>query len=311
VARTGFGGAVVRRAAIVALTCALGASACVELSSATFTASATNAASFATAADWVAPAPTLAVPADGALTNDGTPDLSGTAGNASGDSTTVTVRIYAGASATGSPVQTLTPTRSGTSWAATATTLASGTYTATARQSDASGNTGTSAPHTFTVDTVAPTATDVAAANGGSTAGKIEAGDVITFSFSEPIDPASVLSGWNGASTAVQVRVTAATLAPDPFTVLDNSGGTTVHLGSVQTNGDYVTLTATFAATMVRSADQKSVVVTVGALQSGVVSLLANGAQNMTWTVDGAVKDLAGNAVTTASVTESASDVDF
>jgi chitinase len=311
VARTGFGGAVVRRAAIVALTCALGASACVELSSATFTASATNAASFATAADWVAPAPTLAVPADGALTNDGTPDLSGTAGNASGDSTTVTVRIYAGSSATGSPVQTLTPTRSGTSWAATATTLASGTYTATARQSDASGNTGTSAPHTFTVDTVAPTATDVAAANGGSTAGKIEAGDVITFSFSEPIDPASVLSGWNGASTAVQVRVTAATLAPDPFTVLDNSGGTTVHLGSVQTNGDYVTLTATFAATMVRSADQKSVVVTVGALQSGVVSLLANGAQNMTWTVDGAVKDLAGNAVTTASVTESASDVDF
>jgi hypothetical protein len=31
----------------------------------------------------------------------------------------------------------------------------------------------------------------------------------------------------------------------------------------------------------------------------------------MTWTVDNAVEDLAGNAVTTVSVTESASDVDF
>jgi hypothetical protein len=301
----------VRRAALAALACALAAAACVEGSTATFTGSATNAASFATAADWIAPAPTLAVPADGALTNDGTPDLSGTAGNASGDSSTVTVRIYAGSSATGSPVQTLTPTRSGTSWSTTAATLTSGTYTATATQSDASANTGTSAPHTFTVDTIAPTATDIAATNGGATAGKIEAGDVITFTLSEPIDPATVLAGWNGTSTAVQVKVTAGVLAPDPFTVLDSGGGTGVHLGSVQTNGDYVTTNAIFDATMVRSADRASVVVTLGAKQSGIMAVLAAGAQNMTWTVDNAVKDLAGNAVTTVSVTESASDVDF
>jgi hypothetical protein len=301
----------VRRAALAALACALAAIAGVEGSTATFTASATNAASFATVADWVAPVVTLVSPADGALTNDGTPDLSGAAGNASGDSSTVTVRIYAGSSATGSPVQTLTPTRSATSWSTTAATLASGTYTAQASQSDASGNTGTSAPHSFTVDTIAPTATDIAAANGGATAGKAEAGDVITFTFSEPIDAATVLAGWNGTSTAVQVKITAGVLAPDPFTVLDSGGGAGVHLGTVQTNGDYVTTTATFDATMVRSADRASVVVTLGAKQSGIMAVLAAGAQNMTWTVDGAVKDLAGNAVTTVSVTESASDVDF
>ena len=300
-----------RHAALAALACALAAVVCVKGSTATFTAHATNAASFATAADWVAPAPTLAVPADGALTNDGTPDLSGAAGNASGDSTTVTVRVYAGSSATGSPVQTLAPTRVGTSWSTTVATLTSGTYTATASQSDAAGNTGTSAPHTFTVDTIAPTATDIAAVNGGGTAGKVDAGDVVTFSFSEPISPASVLSGWDGTSTPVQLRVTAGFLAPDPFAVLDGGGGTGVHLGSVQTNADFVTATETFVATMVRSADRKSVVITLGALQSGIPALLAAGAQNMTWTVDGAVTDLAGNAVTTASVTESASDVDF
>jgi Bacterial Ig-like domain len=301
----------VRRAAIASLACALAAIACVEGSTATFTAIAPNAASFATAADWVAPAPTLVVPAEGALTNDGTPNLSGAAGNAAGDSSTVTVRIYAGSSATGSPVQTLTPTRSGTSWSTTAATLPSGTYTASASQSDASGNTGTSAPHTFTVDTIAPTATDIAAANGGATAGKAEAGDVVTFTFSEAIDPATVLAGWDGTSTAVQVRITAGVLAPDPFTVLDSGGSTGVHLGTVQTNGDYVTTNAVFDATMVRSADRASVVVTLGAKQSGIMALLAAGAQNMTWTVDNAVEDLAGNAVTTVSVTESASDVDF
>ncbi|HEX7297782.1 MAG TPA: Ig-like domain-containing protein [Solirubrobacteraceae bacterium] len=299
------------RWALAALACLLIAVASVHRSRATFTASTSNAASFATSADWVAPVVTLASPADGALTNSATPTLSGTAGTATGDGTTVTVRVYAGASATGSPLQTLTPTRTGGSWSTTAATLTSGTFTAQASQSDSSGNTGTSAAHTFTVDTIAPTATAVAAANGGATAGTVDAGDVITFSYSEPIDPASVLAGWSGASTAVQVRVTAGVLAPDPFTVLDGSGGTTVHLGTVQTNGDYVTTTATFAATMVRSADHASVVVTLGALQSGLVSVVPVAAQNMTWTVDAAVKDLAGNAVTTTSVTESASDVDF
>lgn len=300
-----------RRAALIALGCVLAAVACVEGSRATFTAGAINAASFATAGDWIAPVVTLVSPAEGALTNDGTPSLSGAAGAATGDSTTVTVRIYAGASATGTPVQTLTPTRTGGTWSTTAATLTSGTYTAQASQSDASDNTGTSAAHTFTVDTIAPTATNIAAANGGAAAGKVDAGDVITFSYSEPINPATVVAGWSGASTAVQVRVTAGFLAPDPFTVRDGSGGTTVHLGTVQSNGDYVTSTATFAATMVRSADRMSVVVTLGTLQSGLVSLLAVGAQNMTWTVDGAVTDLAGNAVTTTSLTESVSDVDF
>jgi hypothetical protein len=302
----------VRRSALLALGSVLAAVACVDGSGATFTATATNAASFATVSDWVAPVVTLTLPADGALINNATPTLSGTAGTASGDDATVTVRIYSGTAATGTPVQTLTPARLGASWSTTAATLTSGTYTAQARQSDGLGNTGTSAPHTFTVDTIAPTATNIAATNGGATAGKVEAGDIITFSYSEPIDPATVLAGWSGSSTAVKVRITAGVVAPDPFTVLDGSGGTAVHLGTVQTNGDYVAATATFAATMVRSADHTSVVVTLGAIElGGVVSPVAVGAQNMTWTVDGAVRDLAGNAVTTTSVTESVSDVDF
>src|SRR5439155_1596059 len=116
------------------------------------------------AIDKTAPAISLTTPANGSSTNDTTPTFSGTAGTAPGDSATVTVRVYAGATATGPPVQILTATRDGTTGAFTvdaSPALADGTYTAQASQSDAAGTTGTSTPVTFTVDTVAPTITAV------------------------------------------------------------------------------------------------------------------------------------------------------
>jgi hypothetical protein len=299
---------------LLVLAMLLAAVAAVQGSQATFSGSAHNSGgAFATASDWVAPVLTLTAPADGSRTNDTTPTLSGAAGNAAGDATTVTVRIYSGASATGTPVQTLTPTRSAATWTATAATLADGTYTARATQTDGSGNTGTSTASTFILDTARPTATSVSAANkggAGTTAGKLDSGDTITFTYSEAVDPTSVLSGWNGASIAVRVRFTAG-LPNDTFTVLDGSGGTTVKLGSVTTNGDYVSLTTTItASTMVRSADGRSIVVTLGTPSN--VSPLAVTAKNMSWTVGAGIKDLAANIITTpASRAETDLDVDF
>ena len=59
----------------------------------------------------------------------------------------MTVNIYAGATATGSPVQTLAATRSGGTWTIDGSPgLAAGTYTAQATQTDTAGNTGTSTP---------------------------------------------------------------------------------------------------------------------------------------------------------------------
>jgi hypothetical protein len=297
---------------LVALAGLLAAVAAVQGSQASFTGSAQNSGgSFGTASDWVAPSVTLTAPAGGALTSDNTPSLSGAAGNASGDSTTVTVRIYAGLAASGTPVQTLTPTRSAGAWTATAATLADGTYTAKASQADGSGNTGTSAASTFTVDATKPTATNISAANkggAGTTAGKLDSGDTITFAFSEVVDPASVLSGWNGAGTAVRVRFTAG-LPNDTFTILDSSGGATVKLGSVTTNGDYVILTTTITSTMARSADGTSIVVTLGT--PSYVSLSAVGAKNMGWSVVTGIKDLAGNVINAATRNEADADVDF
>jgi hypothetical protein len=61
--------------------------------------------------DSLPPTVTLAQPVNGSSLNDTTPTLSGTAGIFNGDSTTVTVKVFAGPTPSGLPVQTLTTTR--------------------------------------------------------------------------------------------------------------------------------------------------------------------------------------------------------
>jgi subtilisin-like proprotein convertase family protein len=126
----------------------------------------TRTAQCSTSGDTSPPNVTLASPANGSATSDTTPALSGGAGSASGDSTTVTVKIWTGTVASGTPLHTLTTTRSGGSWSTTAPTLAQGTYTVRAEQSDDASNTGESDAHVFTVDTSPPETTITAGPSG-------------------------------------------------------------------------------------------------------------------------------------------------
>ena len=296
--------------ALALLAAVLAAAFAVQGSQATFTATKANAGSSFTTAAKFAPVVSLTTPANGSATNDTTPTLSGAAGNTAGDNQPVTVKIYSGTAATGTPVQTRTPNRTGATWTTTLTTaLAVGTYTAQATQTDTSGNTGTSTANTFTVDTTKPSAAGIVAANkAGGTAGKIESGDTLTFTYSEPITAASVWSGWDGSSTAVNVRFTNSGTA-DTVTVVTATTGT-VKLGTVATNGNYVIATSTFASTMVRSADGASIVVTLGTPAS--VQGTAVTAKNMAWTPVVGIVDLAGNTSTTATpFTETDTDIDF
>ena len=298
-------------AALVALVAAAGA---VEASRAAFTAQDANTVTF-TSGDWVAPVVTLTTPAAGALTNDGTPTLAGAAGNVAGDGATITVRIYSGASTAGTLVQTRTATRSGTSWTVDATTLVSGQYTAQASQTDAAGQTGTSAAATFTVDTIRPTGQAPRAVNGGANAGRPETGDVITFPFSEAISATSILAGWNGSAQAVQVRFTNSTTTPtlDTFAVRTSTGATAIPLAtSVATMANVVTNTVNFTATMVRAADGLSVSVTLGTPNTPAnIVAGTSGLLNMRWTIGAGMLDLAGNAITTGAVNETDGDRDF
>ncbi len=102
------------------------------------------------------PQVTLTQPANGTSTGP-TPTFAGQAGTAAGDETSVTVKVYAGATVTGSPVQTLTATPNGAgAYTTGASPLADGTYTAQAEQDDTANNTGTSTPTTFSVSSAPP-----------------------------------------------------------------------------------------------------------------------------------------------------------
>jgi hypothetical protein len=80
------------------------------------------------------------------------PSVSGTAGTGSGDAGSVTVDLFAGGAASGSPAQRVVVPRDGAgAWSAQFERVGGGTYTARARQSDAAGNSGTSSPVSFTV----------------------------------------------------------------------------------------------------------------------------------------------------------------
>lgn len=126
--------------------------------------------------DTTPPAVTLDQPASGSTIPDATPTLSGHAGTAAGDQAEITIGVYAGGTASGTPVQTLHASASGGTWSATAASpLAEGLYTAVATQSDDAGNVGTSPAHTFTVgptDAEAPRVSLVDPGKGAHTTDK-------------------------------------------------------------------------------------------------------------------------------------------
>ncbi len=268
--------------------------------------------------DTTAPVPVISTPVNGARVV-ARPPTTGTAGIALGDGTTVALRIYAGATATGTPVQTVNATRNAAgAWSVTPATLAAGTYTLRAFQVDSAGNTGGSAPVTVTVDTVRPTAQAIAATNGGGVAGRLDAGDAITFTYSEALDPATILAGWNGTSIAMRVRFFSGG-ANDTFSLLDAAGAATVRIagggttsGGVSTGADLVSAQVTFAATMQLSADGRTVTVTLGTPDTpSAVRAGPAPARNMAWSVNTAARDLAGNQVNGGTVTETDNDRDF
>jgi hypothetical protein len=192
------------------------------------------------------------------------------------------------------------------------TTLTSGTaYDFRATSVDTLGHTTTSPTYTATVDNTAPTATDVQAVNGTGTAGRIDSGDTLTFTYSESMAPASLLAGWDGSGIAVNVHVTNSGTA-DLLSVYDGANTTKVNLTGttdLQLKANKVTATARLNATMTMSGSQ--VVITIGSLVSGTMAT-ANTAVAMTWTPSASATDLAGNAGSTTIRNETGTtDVDF
>ncbi|GAA4112450.1 hypothetical protein GCM10022415_07240 [Knoellia locipacati] len=194
------------------------------------------------------------------------------------------------------------------------TKVADGAYDFRAILTPATGPTTTSAVVTGSrVENDPLRGVDVQAINGGSTAGLLETGDRMTFTWNAQLNLASVTSGWTGANQTVSVDVTGRSLT------ISRSGGS-VNLGSVDLIQSYTKNPVKFDGTMTASTTtvggvaRTTITVVLGARTSGGGGLLNTVTQPgaMVWNPSGTVTDLNGRACSTAPVTESgAMDVEF
>ena len=244
--------------------------------------------------DSAAPVVQITAPLTGSTVANTHPVISGTAGRATGDGVTVSVRVYAGSAPTGTPVQTLTGTvaANGT-WSVTPATLAQGTYTAQATQGDSGGNTGTSNATTFTVDTVVPVVRITSPVNNTIVTGN-------------PVPVSGTTGTLVGDGSAVTLRVyagTSATGTPVQTLTITASAGTWSTSLSGLTVGDYALRASTIDAAG-NIGNSQTVVARVRSAQT-VTSLspnaIAQGVTGRTVQINGSGFSAATTAVFTGS----------
>jgi hypothetical protein len=185
-------------------------------------------------------------------------------------------------------------------------------------------NVTTLATPTVTVDNTAPTAnttTKVAATNQTGTVSKPDVGDRIVYTYSEQIDPESILAGWTGASTNITVRLNNNTACPssananDNVTIFNTTNATQANIGCVDLlTTAYVTANVTFGQTgsttlSTMSQSGNAITVTLGSTTGTTVTTA--GTRNMIWWPSASAFDAAGNAETTTQQAETDNDTDF
>lgn len=235
--------------------------------------------------------------------------------NSSAGVTSVTIQRAPSGTTTWTDVCTDTTAPYSCAWSTT--TVTDGLYDFRAVLVDGTGKVTTSATVAARrVDNSPLRGLDVQTSNGGASAGKLENGDAITFTYNDQVNPATVTAGWNGAATAVTLRVRDGNLLG-----LGNKGdtldvqraGSSVNLGSVNLKEDYlksgktVVFNATMTATTATVGGATVTVVTVrlGTLVSGGGIRTVSNLTAMAWTPSATVADLFGNACSAAPVSES------
>ncbi|MEU4621774.1 hypothetical protein AB0G04_17590 [Actinoplanes sp. NPDC023801] len=177
-------------------------------------------------------------------------------------------------------------------------------YTVRVVASD-SGNRSSESTSTFTVDAKRPEPGGVRTANAATgTIGTIDAGDSFTLTYSETIDPASILSRFNGSPIAVKVEMTQQSgNSPDVLRVLD--GTTALPIGSMvlgargylQSSSQTVNASMSYSAT-----DGLRITFTASAPRNGQSQPTLRSA--LSWTAAEGGTDLHGNHVVAATVSE-------
>jgi hypothetical protein len=185
--------------------------------------------------------------------------------------------------------------------------LTAGTYNYTLTSTDTAGNSGTQSGYSVIVDNTAPAGSSAASANHSTTQFQAQQADTITLTYSDVIDPNSIVSGWTGsAATNCVVRLNDGGGSNDTVTFFAPGNSTQLPLGSVNLGRvDYnqSLATVTFGASGTASTiavSGNSFVITLGT-QSGT-SHAAGGTGTVVWTPSASAYDRAGNAASTSTV---------
>ncbi|ABM09622.1 Ig-like domain-containing protein [Paenarthrobacter aurescens] len=264
--------------------------------------------STATAMDATPPgAPVIAAPL---YVNSSTVNSVPVSGTAEPGSTVVLTVTGAGAQPL---TQTMTANGSG-NWTATPVDLrdfTDGTINYSARATDAAGNTGTAGTADSTKDVTAPTVTGVQLTNGGATPGKVESGDYVTLTFSEPLKASTICSTWTSPASTQTVsgngnnRVVVNVGANDVLSVTTNSCPV-LRVGSVALGGDYTSSnlsfnTANSGGILHWSSTSQTLTVTLGGGNAGGATLSST-TIFPTYTPASGLTDVAGNQLGTSPV---------
>jgi hypothetical protein len=191
--------------------------------------------------DTTLPSPVVSLPTHGAYLNTLTPALSGTAGTlaatttTAADAATVTVKVFAGPTATGTALQTYNSVAvTGGTWSQTLTTLPTGAqYTAQVTQADGAGNIGSDTA-TFVIDTTAPVLTFI-----NPTVGQVLTNSVLSGNGTAGSALASTTTSADAGTLTLEIHsglVTGALVSSTPVTV---NAGTWSAGGGPLPNGSY------------------------------------------------------------------------
>jgi hypothetical protein len=314
---------------------------------AVFTSPSSGANTVATAADWVAPSVSSTVIAKqtgylaGSIKQGGTyyvyANVADSGNPASGIST---VKTDASAVTSGQTNVSLTAgsysvngvTYNYRTALQTASSPLSGTKNYTITSTDALSHSQLQNGYSVTIDNTAPTATNISTGNAsGGNHGLAEIGDTITFTFSEQIDPQSIVSGWTGASTNVVVELidggcTLVLCPADSFKIYDSAYSALLPFGTVSLANDgyygcanlavFCGKTPTAfgatgtASTMVQSGS--TITITLGTRSGGNGTVLDMGSNtDMSWDSTTTPYDAAGNTASGNTFTETDSDFEF
>jgi hypothetical protein len=240
-----------------------------------------------------------------------------------------TYYVYANVTDAGSPVATVTADVSTITTGTTAAPLAAGSWTVTGvaynyrsalltasnplaagakafsiTATDANAHTGTTGGFSVTVDNTRPQGASLTTANGGGTLGVAETGDSITYTYTEPIDPNSIVSGWDGttAQTVTLRLLNAGGGGGDRVQIWDSTNTVQLPLGVVRLGSTGYTATSVNFTNSTMTISGNSITVVLGTPSGPVGAAVVS--SNTRWNPSVTATDRAGNACRNNAVNE-------